>query len=127
MSREAIEVGAFTWSRIQRLYDADAVTHWQRCESEGLECPQEVFSQLFHGEANNPDFATIVRAVNWAGRLGTRGAALPGNRAQAQFLQLIVDRVDSSGSVCQFRTIRARIADTRGRRQPVGTTPLYPS
>jgi len=24
MSREAIEVGAFTWSRIQRLYDGDA-------------------------------------------------------------------------------------------------------
>jgi hypothetical protein len=23
MSREAIEVGAFTWSRVQRLYDAD--------------------------------------------------------------------------------------------------------
>jgi hypothetical protein len=47
MSREAIEVGAFTWSRIQRLYDTDAVTHWQRC-SEGLQCPQEVFTQLFH-------------------------------------------------------------------------------
>jgi hypothetical protein len=26
MSREAIEVGAFTWSRIQRLYDTDSVT-----------------------------------------------------------------------------------------------------
>ena len=48
MSREAIEVGAFTWSRIQRLYDPDAVTHWQRCESEGLQCPQEAFTQLFH-------------------------------------------------------------------------------
>jgi hypothetical protein len=65
MSREAIEVGAFTWSRIQRLYDADAATHWQRCESEGLQCPQEVFTQLFHEEANNEDFATIVRAVDW--------------------------------------------------------------
>lgn len=32
MSRETIEVGAFR-SRIQRLYDDDAVTHWQRCES----------------------------------------------------------------------------------------------
>jgi hypothetical protein len=40
MSREAIEVGAFTWSRIQRLYDGDGVTHWQRCESEGPQCPQ---------------------------------------------------------------------------------------
>jgi len=50
MSREAIEVGAFTWSRIQRLYNVDAVTHLQRCELGGLQCPQEVFTQLFHEE-----------------------------------------------------------------------------
>lgn len=34
MSREAIDVGAFAWGRIQRLYDADAAVHWQRCEAE---------------------------------------------------------------------------------------------
>jgi hypothetical protein len=71
MSREAIEVGAFTWGRIQRLYDVDAVVHWQRCAAEGLECPQEVFTQLFHEDANNADFAAIVRAVDW-GRVGWR-------------------------------------------------------
>jgi hypothetical protein len=48
MSREAIEVGAFSWARIQRLYDAAVEVHWQRCEAEGLQCPQEVFTQLFH-------------------------------------------------------------------------------
>jgi hypothetical protein len=48
MNRDPIEVGAFSWARIQRLYDVDAVVHWQRCESEGLQCPQEVFMQLFH-------------------------------------------------------------------------------
>jgi hypothetical protein len=65
MTREAIDVGAFAWGRIQRLYDADPVVHWQRCAAEGLECPQEVFAQLFHEEANNADFAVIVRAVDW--------------------------------------------------------------
>jgi hypothetical protein len=65
MSRTAIDVGAFTSARIQRLYDADAVVHWQRCEAEGLQCPQEVFTQLFHEEANSEDFAVIVRAVDW--------------------------------------------------------------
>jgi hypothetical protein len=50
MNRSAIEIGAFSWARIQRLYDADAVVHWQRCEAEGLQCPQEVFAQLFHPE-----------------------------------------------------------------------------
>jgi hypothetical protein len=48
MSPEALGGGAFTWSRIQRLYDTDPAVHWQRCESEGLECPLEVFAQLFH-------------------------------------------------------------------------------
>jgi hypothetical protein len=65
MTREVIEVGAFSWARIQRLYDADAVVHWQRCEAEGLQCPQEVFTQLFHEEANNEDFAVIVRSIDW--------------------------------------------------------------
>jgi hypothetical protein len=65
MSREAIEVGAFTWSRIQRLYDSDATARWQRCESEGLRCQQEVFTQLFHEQSNNEDFAVIVRSIDW--------------------------------------------------------------
>jgi len=65
MTREAIEVGAFSWARIQRLYDADAVVHWQRCESEGLQCPQEVFAQLFYETANDEDFAVVVRSIDW--------------------------------------------------------------
>jgi len=65
MSREAIEVGAFTWSRIQRLYDPEAAAHWQRCESEGLQCPQEVFTQLFFEKAHDEDFAVIVRSIDW--------------------------------------------------------------
>jgi|SRR5271166_2494854 len=65
MSRETIEVGAFTWARIQRLHDPDQAVHWQRCAAQGLECPLEVFTQLFFEEANNPDFEAIVRAIDW--------------------------------------------------------------
>ncbi|SRR6266852_4540920 len=65
MSPEQIEVGAFTWGRVQRLYHADPTVHWQRCEADGLQCPLEVFAQLFHAEANDPDFASIVQAVDW--------------------------------------------------------------
>lgn len=36
MSREAIEVGSFTWSRIKRLHEPDATAHWQRCDVERL-------------------------------------------------------------------------------------------
>jgi hypothetical protein len=61
----AIDVGAFAWGRVQRLYDADPEVHWQRCEAEGLQCPLEVFTQLFHADATDTDFVAIVRAVDW--------------------------------------------------------------
>jgi hypothetical protein len=48
MNRNPIDVGAFSWARIQRLYDSHPIVHWRRCEAEGLQCPQEVFTQLFH-------------------------------------------------------------------------------
>ena len=65
MSREELEVGAYTWGRVQRLYDTDPAVHWQRCEADGLVSPQEVFTQLFHEDAHNADFAMIVRALDW--------------------------------------------------------------
>jgi hypothetical protein len=77
MNRGAIEVGAFPWARIQRLYDADAVVHWQRCEAEGLQCPQEVFAQLFHEKASDEDFAVVVRSVDW-GRVSWELAEMSG-------------------------------------------------
>lgn len=65
MTRDTLDVGAFTWGRIQRLYDADPLVHWQRCEAQGLGCPLEVFTQIFTEEANSADFAAIVRMVDW--------------------------------------------------------------
>jgi hypothetical protein len=56
MSREAIVVGAFTWSRIQRLYDGDAVTHWQRCESEVCSARKKCSPNFF---TNNPTTKTL--------------------------------------------------------------------
>jgi hypothetical protein len=78
VNRNSIEVGAFSWARIQRLYNADATVHWQRCESEGLPCPQEVFTQLFHPEEiaaetdsaerpGGPNLLSLdsVRGIDW--------------------------------------------------------------
>ena len=55
-----------TWHRIQALYDLDGRTHWMRCQSAGLECPWEVFEQLFHGEAQDAPLTAYLRAVDWA-------------------------------------------------------------
>jgi hypothetical protein len=60
-----VEAAAFTWSRIQRLHDADPALHWRRCEAEGLECPQEVFTQTFSEQPRNQELVAIVRAVDW--------------------------------------------------------------
>jgi hypothetical protein len=65
MSPEAIEVGAFTWSRIQRLYRDDPGAHWESCEPEGLQCPQEIFLQLFYEQANQEGFDVIIRSIDW--------------------------------------------------------------
>jgi len=84
MNRTVIEVGAFSWARIQRLYDADPIVHWQRCEAEGLPCPQDVFAQLFHAEDVGlapPEGAErrggpnlLERAACVGGRLGPHGS-----------------------------------------------------
>lgn len=109
MSSGPIEVGAFTWARIQRLHDADPAVHWQRCSAQGLECPLEVFAQVFAEEANNHDFETMVRAVDW-GRVSWElqefsGVALRQVRVDRGF-QYAVDEA-------RERTAQFGIADDR--------------
>lgn len=65
MSRAAIEVGAFAWGRVQRLFDSDLVAHWSRCCAQGLVCPLDVFSQLFRDGPDHEDFTALLRAVDW--------------------------------------------------------------
>ncbi len=65
MSHDRTETGVFTWARVQRLYDADPAVHWQRCEQQGLECPEGVFDQIFHEQANKANFTALVRGVDW--------------------------------------------------------------
>ncbi len=65
MNRPAIEVGAFPWGRVQRLFDADLVVHWSRCCAQGLACPLDVFAQLFRGGPDHEDFTALLRAVDW--------------------------------------------------------------
>jgi hypothetical protein len=73
--RDTIEVGAFSWARIQRLNDADAVVRWQRCEAEALR-PQEVFTQLFHAEdvgnllglLDREEVLKVHKHLVWVGR-----------------------------------------------------------
>jgi hypothetical protein len=83
MSREAIEVGAFTWSRIQRFYDGDAVTHWQRCESEGRGIGRGWFDfWLNKHEDTAPD--KVAQYVRWR-KLREAHAAMDRDEAKSTF------------------------------------------
>src|SRR4029077_6360782 len=66
MGRGTIDVGAFRWSWVQRLCDADPMVHWQRYGADGLQCPLKVFTQLFHVDATDADFSALVRAVDYS-------------------------------------------------------------
>jgi hypothetical protein len=54
-----------TWPIIQQLHAADLATYWQRVSDAGLECPLDVFEQLFFDHHDDADFAAVVRLIDW--------------------------------------------------------------
>jgi hypothetical protein len=54
-----------SWSKIQNLYAPDLETHWQRVSDAGLECPLDVFEQLFFDYHDDVDFSGVVRLIDW--------------------------------------------------------------
>jgi hypothetical protein len=55
-----------TWTAIQKEYVANAADHLDRAQPLGLECPADVFEQLFHDHHGDEDFAAVVRFIDWA-------------------------------------------------------------
>lgn len=55
-----------TWSAIQRGYTPEPAEHLSRAQSLGLNCPLEVFQDLFRDHHDNHDLADIhLRFVDW--------------------------------------------------------------
>jgi len=55
-----------SWSEIERQLAPDLGDHWARARSFGLECPVDVFEQLFHDHGVDETFAGVVRFIDWA-------------------------------------------------------------
>jgi len=55
-----------TWIVIQQSYSPDLAEHLARAEALGLNCPQEVFEQLFYDQQDNHSLAERVRFVDWS-------------------------------------------------------------
>jgi hypothetical protein len=59
-------VDRLTWSAIQSVYSADPAEHFSRAQALGLNCPLDVFKDLFHDHHGREDFADIhLRFVDW--------------------------------------------------------------
>jgi hypothetical protein len=53
------------WSVVQEFFVSEAAEHWKWAQSFGLDCPWDVFEQLFHDHHGNEVFASVVRFVDW--------------------------------------------------------------
>jgi hypothetical protein len=57
---------ALAWNILQKTYEPDTTTHAARAEALGLNCPPDVFEQLFHDHHDDPEMARLLRFVDWA-------------------------------------------------------------
>lgn len=54
------------WQKIQGLYDEDATQHWERAQAIGVDCPFDVFEQLFWEQHGNVNCDDLYRSINWS-------------------------------------------------------------
>jgi len=54
-----------SWSVIQTNYAPDLAEHQRRAQAIGLECPDDVFEQLFHDAHQDSELAQLLRFVDW--------------------------------------------------------------
>ena len=98
------------WQRIAELCEPDAERHCEACARElGLECPLEVFGQLFHEHHADQEFATLYRAVDW-GRVAWSLEELSG----VQWRQVSVERgYQYAVDEARWRTFEEGVVDAR--------------
>jgi len=98
-----------SWSAIHNLHALDAAEHFARSRALGLECPPDVFEQLFHDNPGNEAFASAVGSIDWANVLWEEtmlsGAALQ-RVAVPRTYQHAVDEA-------RWRTLQGGVQDSR--------------
>ena len=56
---------SLSWSAVQGTYQTDVAAHAARAAALGLDCPQDVFEQLFHDHHDDDEMAQLLRFVDW--------------------------------------------------------------
>ena len=54
------------WTAIEQQFALDVADHLARAQALGLDCPLDVFEQLFFDRHGDDHFAGVVRFVDWA-------------------------------------------------------------
>ena len=57
--------GRLAYTSIAALWDADRAEHRARAAQVGLECPDDVFEQVFHVPRLDPTLLVVVGAIDW--------------------------------------------------------------
>jgi hypothetical protein len=65
------------WENLQALYVPSSAEFHERCASVGLQCPSDVFEQLFFEHHDSSEFARDLLSVDW-GRVVWRERLLSG-------------------------------------------------
>ena len=53
--------GRLSWATLGDLYAQELAEHWRRAEALGLDCPEDVFEQLFHEYHDDSRLAELMR------------------------------------------------------------------
>ena len=54
-----------SWSAIRGSYAANVGEHQCRAQALGLDCPEDVFEQLFHDAHQDTELAQLLRFIDW--------------------------------------------------------------
>jgi len=54
------------WSTVPAAYAPILATHWRACQALGLDCPLEVFEELFYEHHDDADSEEVCRGIDWA-------------------------------------------------------------
>ena len=55
-----------SWGAIAETYSTDLAEHLARAQAVGLDCPMDVFEQLFHDQHDKQELASILSFVDWS-------------------------------------------------------------
>ena len=98
-----------TWPILQSTFIDDPIEHWDALQERGLDCPFEVFSQLFHEHVGTEAVPALTAGLDWT-QVKWSEAALSGDELRQVHIDRHFERaVDEAAAA----TVAAGLTDAR--------------